>query len=190
MKLLQTERLDAVALTQWCIGELGWQNNACNFCCALLEGISGRCTGPEEQNNVFVQNDTRPQVAQIAEARHAAAMQQVGVQYHVRLHELRNTSQKSFDTLRQQQSMLASQLAAATISAQEEAHEAGKRRAAADEHLRQTEVRYWCHTRNGHRVLHVMGPTNVFIQDPCPLGLPEILTVAHVMSFDESFITG
>ena len=26
-----------------------------------------------------------------------------------------------------------------------------------------------------------MGPTRVIVQDPCPVGLPEILTIAHVV---------
>ena len=36
---------------------------------------------------------------------------------------------------------------------------------------------------DGHRVLYrecILAPTKVLASDPCPLGLPEILTGAHI----------
>ena len=40
-----------------------------------------------------------------------------------------------------------------------------------------------CHVEGGHGVLYggfTMGPTTVFLCDPCPWGLPVILTVAQL----------
>ena len=42
---------------------------------------------------------------------------------------------------------------------------------------------YFCHVEGGHGVLgrdYIMGPTTILMQQPCPVGLPETLTVAHV----------
>ena len=40
------------------------------------------------------------------------------------------------------------------------------------------------HIKDIHRILygdHSMGPTNFLIWDPCPVGFPETLAVAHVV---------
>ena len=94
----------------------------------------------QQQNNLYVQADTGPFVAQVADARHSAAMQQVGNQYreHVRVTE--EEARQSFDALRAQQASLENQLAAASRIACEEAQDASNRKHAADERLRQTEV--------------------------------------------------
>ena len=94
----------------------------------------------QQQNNLYVQADTGPFVAQVADARHQAAMQQVGSQYREHLRIAEEEARQSFDALRVQQASLENQLAAASRIACEEAQEASNRKHAADERLCQTEV--------------------------------------------------
>ena len=94
----------------------------------------------QQQNNMCVQANTGPLVAQVADARHSAAMQQVGNQYREHLRITEEEAHQSFEALRIQQASLESQLAAASRIACEEAQEASNRKHAADERLRQTEV--------------------------------------------------
>ena len=94
----------------------------------------------QQQNNLYVQADTGPFVAQVADARHQAAMQHVGSQYREHLRITEEEARQSFDASRVQQASLESQLAAASRIACEEAQEASNRKHAADERLRQTEV--------------------------------------------------
>ena len=94
----------------------------------------------QQQNNLYFQADTGPLVAQVADARHQAAMQHVGSQYGEHLRVTEEEARQSFDALKIQQANLESQLAAASRIAYEEAQEASNRKNAADERLRQTEV--------------------------------------------------
>ena len=94
----------------------------------------------QQQNNLYVQADTGPFVAQVADARHQAAMQHVGSQYREHLKITEEEARQSFDALRLQQANLENQLAEASRIACEEAQEASNRKHAADERLRQTEV--------------------------------------------------
>ena len=53
--------------------------------------------------------------------------------------------------------------------------------------LRALRLRFACRHANagGHRLLYgdyIIGPTEVPAQDPCPFGLPQILTVVHTVS--------
>ena len=90
---------------------------------------------------MFVQSDTGPFVAQVADARHSAAVQQVGNQYRQHLRVTEEEARQSFEALRLQQASLENQLAAASRIATEEARrEASARKEAADERLRQTAV--------------------------------------------------
>ena len=90
-----------------------------------------------QQNNLYVQADTGPLAAQVADARHSAAMQQVGNQYREHLRITEEEARQSFEALRAQQASLESQLAASRIAC-DEAQEASNRKYAADERLRQT----------------------------------------------------
>ena len=94
----------------------------------------------QQQNNLYVQADTGPFVAQVADARHQAAMQHVGSQYREHLKVTEDEARQSFDALRLQQASLENQLAEASRIACEEAQEASNRKHAADERLRQTEI--------------------------------------------------
>ena len=93
-----------------------------------------------QQHNLYVQSDTGPLVAQVADARHSAAMQQVGNQYRKHLRVTAEEARQSCEALKIQQANLESQFAAASRIANEEAQEASNRKFAADERLRQTEV--------------------------------------------------
>ena len=78
----------------------------------------------QQQSNLYVQTDTGPYVAQVADAPHAAAMQQAGPQYKEYL-RLAEEEAKNFDALRQQLAFQ-NQLAAARHVALEEAQAVGK----------------------------------------------------------------
>ena len=93
-----------------------------------------------QQHNLFVQAETGPLIAQGADARHSATMQQVGTQYREHLRATEEETRQSFEALRLQQANLENQHAATSRIANEEAREASNRKQAADERLRQTEV--------------------------------------------------
>ena len=94
----------------------------------------------QQQNSLYVQSDTGPFVAQVADVRHSAAMQQIGNQYREHLRVTEEEARQSFEELKLQQANLESQLAAASRIANEEVREASNRKFAADGRLRQTEV--------------------------------------------------
>ena len=64
----------------------------------------------QQQNNLFVQSDTGPLVAQVADARHSAAMKQVGNQYREHLMVTEEEARQSFEALKLQQANLENQL--------------------------------------------------------------------------------